>query len=81
MSKLVNPVTVTPPELRKGGRVVMAVVVTCHVTERGYRLYRCPYPPEECEGVPQGDRIGEEEAVMQQLFPVVGWAGIEPDLW
>lgn len=80
--QIVNPVIIRANELRTGD--IMVAVVTCHVTKRGnglvYRLYRCPYPPETHEGIPQGNRIIDEEPVMRQLFPVVGWANIEPDL-
>lgn len=79
---LTNPVTVRPQEVQEGN-LVMAVVVTCHVVKRGgktfYRLYRCGYPAQEHDGVPQGSRIAGEKAVAEQLFPVVGWAGCEPD--
>lgn len=81
--RLVNPVSVAPMDLQSGD--VMAVVVTCHVC-RGlgnmiYRLYRCPYPPRDSmlEGIPQGARIGNEEAVAAQLFPVVRSAKGIPD--
>jgi len=80
---LVNPAKVTPGELRQGGKV-MAVVVTCHVIKRGgkcyYRLYRCSYPPDEHEGIPQGSRIGDVEAIVEQLFPVITWSGIDQDV-
>lgn len=82
MSKLVNPVTVGPSELAAGD--VMVVVVTCHIMQCGdglsYRLYRCGYPPPEIKGIPQGSRILGEKEVAQSLFPVVGWAGAEPDI-
>ena len=83
MKQLVNPLTVRPSELREGGKV-MVVTVTCHVTRVGdrvvYRLYRCDYPPDTSEGIPQGSRIGgDEEAIVEQLFPVVTWSEIEPD--
>lgn len=83
MSKrLVNPVSVRPNELQSGD--VMAVIVTCHVTRwpdgLRYRVYRCPYDdPETPTGIPQGARIGDEEAVASQLFPVVRYAKAIPD--
>ena len=82
MNPLVNPVTVRPDEL-KGG-VVMAAVVTCHITGKAgcarYRLYRCPFPPGASmyEGIPQRARIADEGIVAGQLFPVVNWAGASP---
>ena len=86
MLELANPVTVKPFELQEGDKV-MAVVVTCHVIKRGgkcyYKLYRCGYPPEEYGGVPQGSRIGgDEDAIVEQLFPVVTWSDIVgPDVF
>lgn len=85
MSKrLVNPVSVRPNKLQSGD--VMVVTVTCHVNQGPgdsllYRLYRCPYPPRGSmdEKVPQGTRIGDEEAVATQLFPVVKSAKGIPD--
>ena len=84
MSRIVNPVTVHASDLKPGD--VMAVVVTLHVVKCGdelaFRMYRCPYPAQEHEGIPQGDRIGcEEKKVARELFPVVCWAGMEPDLF
>lgn len=84
MSRIVNPVTVKPDELEPGD--VMVVTVTLHVVKRGdglvFRIYRCGYPPQVHEGVPQGSRIGVHEwEVAQELFPVVAWAGIEPDVF
>ena len=84
MSKLVNPMTVMPDELESGD--VMIAVVTLHVVRRGdglvFRMYCCDYPPQMHADVPQGNRLGRNErAVMRELFPVVAWAGIEPDLF
>lgn len=85
MSKLVNSVSVRPDELNSGN--VMAVTVTLHVqrTAHGlvFRMYRCGYPPQTHDGIPQGSRIGppeQEQVVMETLFPVVGWAGGEADV-
>ena len=78
-----NPMTIKPHEIR-AGNVVMAVTVTCHVVKCGnetvYRLYRCAYPPDTYDGTPQGSRIGNEEEVAEQLFPVVTWSDVEPDV-
>jgi len=82
---LINPLTVRPQELKPGD--VMAVTVTLHVCHRmvdnklTYRIYRCPYPPGESlvDGVPQGQRIQDEDEVAQALFPVVIWGGLTPD--
>lgn len=85
MSRLVSLVTVQPDELKAGD--VMAVVVTLHVIKRGdgltFRVYRCGYPPQVAEGIPQGSRVSpvHDREIMQGLFPVVGWADIEPDLF
>ena len=83
MRTLVNPVAVRPNELKGGD--IMAVIVTCHVIDwKGhlrYQLYRCPFPPGDSmhNGIPQGSRISDEEAVATQLFPVVGAARTIPD--
>lgn len=82
MSRLVDSVYVRPDELKSGD--VLVAVVTLHVMQRGddfvFRMYRCSHPPQEHEGIPQGSRIADEKELAQQLFPVVGWAEIEPDL-
>lgn len=80
--RLVNPVSVRPNELQGGD--VMAVTVTCHIFSGSdslvYRLYRCQWPVERWRiGIPQGSRIGNEEAVATQLFPVVRYAKGIPD--
>lgn len=83
MTRLVNPVKVAPADLQAGD--VMVVTVTCHIIsgagELEYRLYRCPYPLSHWDideyGVPQGDRVGDNnEQVIENLFPVVAWAEI-----
>ena len=82
MSRIVNPVTVRPNELTTGD--VAITTVTLHIVEYGdglaYRMYQCAHPMQVYDGIPQGSRLGEgEEAVMRELFPVVGWAGIVRD--
>lgn len=83
MRTLVNPLAVRPDELKGGD--VMTVVVTCHVIDWAghlrYRLYRCPFPAGDLmhDGIPQGSRIGDEEAVATQLFPVVQMGAVTPD--
>lgn len=83
MRRLVNPVTVLASDLTHGD--VMAIVITLHVIKRGdnhvFRMYRCGHPPQEHEGIPQGHRIGHEKEIAQELFPIVGWAGMKPDLF
>lgn len=83
MSRLVNPVAVRPDELRHGD--VLVVTVALHVMERGderiFRVYRCDYPPQVADGIPQGSRVSviHEKVVADALFPVVDWAGAMPD--
>lgn len=80
MQRLVNSTyVIRPDELTPGD--VMVAVVTLHITERGFRMYRCTYPPPEYKGIPQGSRLGErEKEVATMLFPVAIWADLEPDL-
>jgi len=64
--------------------MVMAVVVTVHIVDRGdgrmaYRMYRCDYPPQTHEGIPQGSRIEGDRPAIAVLMPVIGWAGTEED--
>lgn len=85
MTRIVNPYTVKPVELEPGD--VMVRTVALHVLpgrkdgELLYRLYECAWPdPQLSDGVPQGTRIYDyKDQVMQELFPVVGWAGAKPD--
>ena len=84
MSRIVNPVAVRPNDLMHGD--VLVVTVALHVLERGeeriFRMYRCAYPPEEADGIPQGERVlTHEEEIVQELFPVVTWADIKRDLY
>jgi len=81
--RIVNPISIRPDEVRAGD--VMICTVTLHVfAGRGdgllYRMYRCPHNGPELDRIPQGSRMGDEKAVQEQLFPVVGWAGARPDL-
>jgi hypothetical protein len=86
-----NPVknfyTVKPLELEPGDVLlcVVKLVVCDHKSLAGrqlYRLYRCAFPADTdtmCESdVPQGSRIfPEHETFGKELFPVVGFAGME----
>ena len=77
---LVNPVTVRPYELKHGD--VMVVTVTVHIVERDgdlfFRMYRCDYPPQMHDGIPQGSRIFGE-SVAGVLMPVLAYANIRQD--
>ncbi len=81
---IVDPFRVRPAELKAGD--VMVCTVTLHVLPRAdgelsYRMYHAPWPPTAfSDGVPQGARIANEEAVMGQLFPVAGRAEAKPDV-
>ena len=53
---------------------VFACVVTCHVTPMGtLSFYRCEYPPDLYDGVPQGMFYGDntDEVKLQDLFPTI----------
>ena len=57
---------------------IFVCVVTCHISEMGYKLYRCAWPPQVAadDGVPQGDGMYDTDEVVKQLFPIVGWLDI-----
>lgn len=83
MSRIVNPVVIRPDELMHGDVLVVTVALHIIKCKDGYtfRAYRCDYPPQKADGIPQGNRLGTFEGeVMQELFPVVYWAGIQPDV-
>ena len=85
-----NFYTIKPFQLGPGD-VLLCTVKLLVLHEKGktgrhrYRLYRCAYPADtDCmyqEDVPQGSRIYPEdmEAFAEELFPVVGSAGMEGD--
>jgi len=84
--RIVDPVSIRPLDIQNGD--VMLCTVKLMVIKDGegqlrYRVYCCPWEdpmkPFRGERIPQGSRIGEEQAVMEQLFPVVGWADGIPD--
>ena len=50
---------------------VFVCVVTCHISEMGYRLYRCEFPPQMSGDVPQGSAMYDTDEVVRQLFPIV----------
>ena len=54
---------------------VFVCVVTCHITEMGYKLYRCAYPPDTYfdafDAIPQGEGMYDTSEVVKQLFPIV----------
>ena len=85
MPQIKNFYNIRPDELEPG--VVLVATVTLHITRSHggkplYRVYRCGYPPETSEGIPQGASLPPEHArtVMQALFPVVRWTGAEVDV-
>ena len=50
---------------------IFICVVTCHISEMGYKLYRCEFPPEMYEGIPQGSAMNDTSETVRQLFPIV----------
>ena len=58
-----------------------ACVVTCHISPRGYRLYRCQYPDTQIsDGIPQGMRVEDPNGeIVANLFPIVCHCGVEED--
>ena len=50
---------------------IFICVVTCHISEMGYRLYRCAWPPQMMGDLPQGDKMFNTKDVVKQLFPIV----------
>ena len=50
---------------------VFVCVVTCHIDERGYKLYRCEYPPDLYDSIPQGEGMSDTSEVVKRLFPIV----------
>ena len=66
--RVVNAYTISPDEIQAGD--VMLFVVKAMVIAPGvYRIYRCPYPHDEGQDIPQGSRISHETAVCEALFP------------
>lgn len=83
MSRIVDFYNVRPDELEPGD--VMVCTVTLHITHwqdaNGnpcYRVYRCAYPPQTSDGIPQGGALSAPEAqgVALALFPVT--SGLRP---
>lgn len=59
---------------------VFSIVVTCHITARGYRLYRCMWPPQmDKNQIPKGSPI-EDNKIVETLFPIVGWTNTPKDV-
>ena len=50
---------------------VFICVVTCHISPMGYKLYRCAYPPQTYDDIPQGEGMYDTSEVVRQLFPIV----------
>ena len=52
---------------------VFVCIVTCHISEMGYKLYRCNWPPrvQTEQEVPQGSSMHDTYEVVRQLFPIV----------
>lgn len=60
---------------------VFTCIVTCHISPRGYRLYRCQYPDAQIsDGIPQGTRIEDPDSeIVATLFPIICHSGIKDD--
>ena len=57
---------------------IFVCVVTCHISEMGYRTYRCAWPPQMGGGdVPRGSAMFDTSEVVKQLFPIVSDLGIK----
>jgi hypothetical protein len=57
---------------------VFVCIVTCHISEMGYKLYRCNWPPrvETEQEIPQGSAMYDTHETVKQLFPIVSNLGI-----
>ena len=77
--RVLDPYMTAPKELQEGD--VMYFVLKAMVTRNGYRIYRCKAPLGVTHSDPQGMRIDAdtEKAVANAVFPLLGWAKIEPD--
>ena len=78
--KIVDFYNARPGSLKPGD--VLVATVTLHVTENGYRVYRCKFPPPMGDGgIPQGGKLSPEGArsIALSVFPVVCWSEMEPD--
>ena len=85
MSQVVSFYNVSPDDLKCGDVLVCTVTlhVGWHMDSEGkpmYRVYRCDYPPQVSDGIPQGANLGAfQQQVAEALFPVVQLAGLNPD--
>ena len=89
MTRVLDAYTAAPRELQLGD--TMLFVIKAVITRGGYRLYRCSYPwPDtgstlhhvrhvDREGIPQGSRIPNEQAVADAIFPILRCFEVEPD--
>ena len=53
---------------------VFAVIITCYIDPFGnMKFYRCPYPPQLADGIPQGSYYGSQKdnIHLQDLFPTI----------
>lgn len=79
--QIVDPSRIRPYELEPG--MVMIRTVVCHITQRGYRIYVTPYPPEPANvyhGIPQGMNIPECARTAETIFPVLTNSGLREDI-
>jgi len=84
MCRVVNAYSIRPDEIQPGD--TMMLLLKAVVTRRGrYRIYRCKaseYLEYFNSGeIPQGARLGGEEAVAEQVFPALLYADMRPDIW
>ena len=56
---------------------IFVCVVTCYIGPTGYKLYRCEYPPQLIDGVPQGGKLFNTDHLVSHLFPIVTNLGIK----
>lgn len=79
--RIVDFYNVLPRDVSPGDAMVATLVL--RVGHDGtYRVYRCRWLREFLgeDGTPQGERMIRENAqkAMESVFPVVGWAGLQP---
>lgn len=69
-----NFYSVKPNELKEGD--VLICLITAHIMHDGsVRVYRCPYPNAQIsdDGIPQGNKVGDENSTIKDIFPVLAW--------
>ena len=74
---MIKNFTTATTAITAGPGDVFVCIFTCHISEMGYKLYRCAWPPQVAgDGVPQGSAMYDTYEVIKHLFPIVGWLDI-----